>query len=293
MENRYKVTLDLKQRVLSNIKFKQGDTDSSVLEINLTDNGLPVDITGQTIVFNFNKQDGTVVTQNSGTGVSILNASTGNFQCVLKSQTLAAPGEVQCEIQFSNNGVLLTTATFKFIVDSSIGSGTISANYISQIEQEVINLQNTFDGNELARTNTFNINETSRQNTFNTNETTRQTNENTRITNENARVLSENARVSEWSTWKNQNTMMNDLYVRQAVLIPVKTALTVSRAGLAINPLTQYSPTSLTSVTNNVFVDNAMAKDNLCYFGRNQIRNSDSIIFKTINEYTLNGSETM
>ena len=173
MENRYKITIDMKNRVISNIKFKQGDTDSSVLEINLVDNSLAVDVTGQTIVFNFAKSDGTIVTQNITTGVSIINALTGNFQCILKNDTLAAPGLVNCEITFSDSGKILSTVTFNFNVAKSIGIGEISTNYISQIETIIV-----------------------AENVRITNETLRQGNESTRVTSETGRVSAENIRVA-------------------------------------------------------------------------------------------------
>lgn len=145
MENRYKIIIDMKNRVISNTKFKQGDTDSSVLEINLVDNSLAVDITGQTIVFNFAKSDGTIVTQDITTGVSILNALTGNFQCILKNNTLAAPGIVNCEITFSDFGEILSTATFNFNVEKSIGNGPLSTNYISAVDNQIVGWQTEFN----------------------------------------------------------------------------------------------------------------------------------------------------
>lgn len=154
---------------------------------------------------------------------------------------------------------------------------------INNSETTRVNNENTRKSSETARV--------SAETTRGVNETARVSAEITRGTNEAARVLSEATRVSEWNVWKNSNTMLNDLYIRQAILIPTKTALTVTRAGLAFNPLTSFSVTSLTSVANNTMVDNGLTKDNLCYFARNQVRGGDSIIFKTINEFTLNGAE--
>lgn len=156
MENRYKITIDMKNRVISNTKFKQGDTDSSVLEINLVDNSLAVDITGQAIVFNFAKSDGTIVTQDITTGVSILNALNGNFQCILKNNTLAAPGLVNCEITFSDSGEILSTATFNFNVEKSIGNGPLSTSYISAVDNKLIEWQSEFDIAETARETEYN-----------------------------------------------------------------------------------------------------------------------------------------
>ena len=177
MENRYKFTLDLKNRVLRNIKYKQGDTDSSVLEINLVDNGLAVDITDQTIQFNFLKSDGTTVIQDASTGVSIIDSVTGNFQCILKNNTLAAPGIVLCEIEFSNAGKILSTTKFNFTVESSIGSGTLSTNYIGAIETQLAIM-----GTATASANTAATNANTAKDNANTAEALRVTAEGNRVT---------------------------------------------------------------------------------------------------------------
>jgi hypothetical protein len=161
VENRYKITYDLKQRVITNIRFKQGDIDSSVIEITLVDNGIAVNITGETIEFRFAKEDKTTVYQDFTTGVSILDGPTGKVQCVLKSNTLAIAGLVACEIHRAKDGKELTTPKFYFTVESSIGAdGIISSNYIGIIEDKILDWQaevdvmkteyDTFKGAQLA-----------------------------------------------------------------------------------------------------------------------------------------------
>ncbi|MDP4174143.1 MAG: BppU family phage baseplate upper protein [Bacteroidota bacterium] len=147
MENRYKIIMDLKNRIISNTRFKQGDTDSSVIEISLINNGVAVDITDQTIEFNFLKPDNTIVVQDSTTGVNILNAAQGNFECVLKNNTLAAAGVVKCEVVFKKDGKILSTTTFNFTVEGSIGNGDgiLSSNYISAIENKIVEWQADID----------------------------------------------------------------------------------------------------------------------------------------------------
>jgi len=144
MENRYIITLDMKNRMNDTLKFKQGDTDSSVLEINLLDDGSSVDISGQIIEFNFLKPDNTIVIQDSTTGVTILEALTGKFQCLLKTNTLASPGIVKCEISFKSGIKILSMETFNINVEEGIGSGdgVLSTNYISSIET-LLNQMNT------------------------------------------------------------------------------------------------------------------------------------------------------
>jgi len=122
LENRYKLTIDLKSKMLTNnTLFKQGNAGTSVLEITIVDEGLPVNITGQTVQFNFLRSDNAVVSQDSTTGVTILDALTGKFECVLKAATLAIDGKVEAEIVFTDGVNVLSSTTFVFYVDASIG----------------------------------------------------------------------------------------------------------------------------------------------------------------------------
>ena len=135
MENRYKISFDIKTSSINDISFKQGDIESSVIEVSLTDGILPVNITDEVIEFRFLKADETIVFQDISTGVSVIDAVTGKFQCILKLDTLSAPGILKCEIYRSLNGKSLTTQSFNLTVNSSIGEeGLISNNYIGAIE---------------------------------------------------------------------------------------------------------------------------------------------------------------
>lgn len=181
MENRYKISYDIKQKNIVNISFMQGDVDTSVIEIQLFDNGQVVDITGETIEFRFLKPDNTIVVQDSTTGVNIIDAEQGIFECILMANTLAIPGSVRTEIVRKKNGFILTCPTFYFFVKSSIGNITLSSNYIASIENKMIEWQlnedlrqEIFENNEVNRERAFNTNETNRQNTFDTNEANRQ-----------------------------------------------------------------------------------------------------------------------
>lgn len=146
MENRYKISYDIKRYTITNIKFKQGDVDSSVLEISLFDDGVPVDISGENIEFRFLKPDKTIVYQDFSNGVTILDATKGRVSCVLKSNTLAVPGIVKCEIHRGKDNKQLTTPTFNFLVESSIGEdGIKSTNYIKLIDSKLIDWQSQID----------------------------------------------------------------------------------------------------------------------------------------------------
>lgn len=164
LENRYIINYDVKQRIITNIKFKQGDIDSSVLEVHLLDNSVAVDITGEVIEFRFLKPDGTIVYQDITTGVTLTTPASGIVECALKSNTLAAAGVVKCEVHRAISGKQLTTPSFYFTVESSVGSiGVLSTNYIGDIETTLTGIttaENTRIANETAR----GISETTRQN---------------------------------------------------------------------------------------------------------------------------------
>lgn len=139
MENRYKITLDFKQRSNTNINFIQNDIDTSALEFTIADGGQVVDITGQTVSIAFLKSDNTIVIQNSTSGVTILDGPNGKLECILRSNTLAYVGIVRAEISFSLDGKKLSTAQFVFNVSSSIdnGQGILSTNEIPLLDAKI------------------------------------------------------------------------------------------------------------------------------------------------------------
>lgn len=146
MENRQVLVLDFKQRSIFNVKFVQGDINSSVLEFRITNGGAPVDISGQTITVSFHKPDGTIVIQDSLTGVTVVDAATGKVQCVLSSNTLAVTGIVKGEVDFSTEGTKLSTAQFTFNVTESLDNGDMLSVYVIQkLDAKIIDIQSQYD----------------------------------------------------------------------------------------------------------------------------------------------------
>jgi len=132
VENRYKINFDLKNNTATDIKFKQGDNNSAVLEVTLYDGGASVDITDETIEFRFKKADENVVFQDMTHGVSIVG---GAAQCILMGDVLSYPGIVICEIYRELGDAELIMPAFSFYVAGSIEGAILSGNYISSIEQ--------------------------------------------------------------------------------------------------------------------------------------------------------------
>jgi len=141
VENRYKLTYDLKKKNITSIIYKQGSIGSAVLEVTLTDDGKIVVLTGETLVFNFKRTDGSLVTQDITKGVTILDAANGVVECVLAS--LGIPGVVVCEIYSTKNGSTLPLSSFNFMVEESIG--VLSIKYIAAINDNILNWQSDID----------------------------------------------------------------------------------------------------------------------------------------------------
>ena len=141
MKNSFPIIIDMKSGAFTTAaSYKQGDTHTGILNMTIKDNGVPVDITGQSITFNFTTSKGAIVIQDETTDVSIIDPLTGNFQCIIKNNVLADPGICKCEITFSEGTDIFTTATFNFNVNASIGNGdnTIGADYISVVENQIV-----------------------------------------------------------------------------------------------------------------------------------------------------------
>lgn len=137
LQNRYPIIIDLQNKIINYgcAKFKQGSVGTAVLDVSLIGDDLLKDITGQTITFNFVRTDGNVIVQDETKGVKILDAVNGKFECIIDSSVLTNAQTVKCEIVFSNGSNILPTATFSFIVDSSIG--ILSIIYIGLVEDKV------------------------------------------------------------------------------------------------------------------------------------------------------------
>jgi len=143
LENRYAITLDFKQKSVFHVNFVQGNINTSVLEFRIVDGGQPVDISNQEVTVAFFKPDGTLVIQDSLTGVSVLDGSNGRLECVLSSNTLAAAGIVKGEVNFDSVGTKLSTAQFIFNVTVSLDNGDIltSINELPKLDAKLIDIQ--------------------------------------------------------------------------------------------------------------------------------------------------------
>ena len=122
VQKRFGVDLDIK-RPTSNREFEvvEGDT-GNIIEVTLTDNGQPVDMTGCFVAAVFSKSDGTAMQDTKAHGVT-LDPQESNHLIIELYTGSFAPGMVECEIQvFSGeeNKTLVTSAKFNFTCRRSI-----------------------------------------------------------------------------------------------------------------------------------------------------------------------------
>lgn len=100
------------------IVFAQTDYKTAVFEIEITEEGLPFDLTGYTVKLAVLKSDRKRVYQDA----TIIDAALGVVEVVLNSQSLAAAGETTAELEITNiaEDSTIVTNSFKFYVKSSI-----------------------------------------------------------------------------------------------------------------------------------------------------------------------------
>lgn len=220
----YKITVDVKN--LSNymtkkVEAKQNDTNSRTVQATICDDGIPLNLTGNTISFYAKKPDKTKIFNT----VNILDDENGLVEFNLTTQTLAVEGEVKCELTIFDEaeGVILSTAIFNISVIETIRDDNAieSSNEFNQIIQ-VLNRLSEIEAYEMERIS----NEEARilaeqqreQNDSEriTNENTRQQSENTRKDNEITRKQNETQRKSNEDTRKQNETIReNNEYVRE------------------------------------------------------------------------------
>ena len=117
----FDIVLDIKNSTKRKpFEVVQGDSQSNLLNISMTNGLEPYDLTGTTTEIVFYKSDSTTVQQTQESGVVVLNAPEGKIQCTLKTNTIACPGKVIAEIRISSDEILLTSGRFEFYVRKSL-----------------------------------------------------------------------------------------------------------------------------------------------------------------------------
>ncbi|WP_179139676.1 BppU family phage baseplate upper protein [Bacillus sp. CDB3] len=112
------ITVDLVNDVsIPNIRFSQGDENSAKLILNLTNQGQELDLSkAKAVRITFKKPDGKTVFQED---CQPINAMKGKYQIILKTQTLAAAGNVLGQVRIIEPDGKLDAEPFGFYVKKS------------------------------------------------------------------------------------------------------------------------------------------------------------------------------
>ncbi|QIW22507.1 BppU family phage baseplate upper protein [Bacillus thuringiensis] len=146
----YEINVDLVNETSTpaTVRFSQNDQNSAKLLINIMNKGGELDLSQATSVrMSFKKSDGTRVFQDDCQPVNVLK---GKYQIVLKTQTLAAIGNVYAQIHITENNRVIDTQQFGFVVKESLSSDdAIESTNEFGVIQKVIEAGEKLEGKDI------------------------------------------------------------------------------------------------------------------------------------------------
>lgn len=144
------LTVDLVNEISTKeIRFSQGDENSAKLVLNITNEGQELDLSqAKSVRITFKKPDGTTVFQED---LQPINAMKGKYQIILKTQTLAAAGNVYGQVRIFETDRKLDAEPFVFTVKHSYSGDTVveSTNEFTII-QKALEVGEKFKGVDFA-----------------------------------------------------------------------------------------------------------------------------------------------
>lgn len=140
------LTVDLVNEISTKeIRFSQGDRNSAKLVLNITNEGQELDLSqAKAVRITFKKPDGTTVFQED---LEPINAMKGKYQIILKTQTLAAAGNVYGQVRIFEKDQELDAEPFGFTVKQSYsGDGAVESTNEFTIIQKAIEAGEKLEG---------------------------------------------------------------------------------------------------------------------------------------------------
>lgn len=111
----FNITVDIKKPSDNPyIEVVQGDYDTNVFNIKITNEGKEYLIGDSTIEIAFQRPDEIIIIQDN---ITIID---NKIRCILDTDIIAVPGKVLGEVRIKNDNFLLTTSQFEFYVRKSI-----------------------------------------------------------------------------------------------------------------------------------------------------------------------------
>ncbi|KAA0763005.1 BppU family phage baseplate upper protein [Bacillus sp. SH5-2] len=134
----HEITVDLVNATpTKELRFSQGDRNSAKFVLNITNEGQELDLSkAKAVRITFKKSDGTTVFQQD---CQVINALKGKYQIVLKTQTLAAVGNVYAQVRIFEDDRELDAEPFVFTVKQSYSGDTVveSTNEFTIIQKAI------------------------------------------------------------------------------------------------------------------------------------------------------------
>ncbi|MFX0548199.1 BppU family phage baseplate upper protein [Hathewaya histolytica] len=113
----YNLPIDIKKEIYDKITVKQEDTKSRYLNITLTDNSLPIDLTGHTVKVFILKPDQSKIFNN----VKVLNPKEGKIEVELTTQALLLPGDINLELViYGSDSSILSSKILSICIEKKL-----------------------------------------------------------------------------------------------------------------------------------------------------------------------------
>lgn len=222
------IVVDTMQNSYSTIgTFKE--FDSVFFNATILENGIPKDLTGQTLKLYVKRADRTILEQT--TGIKIIEATKGTITIDVKSGAFKGEGFSIFELNISDTTGSITTANFTSRTVKKLANDEIIENsneidllkeveiYVNlakkeikdfaKLQEQMLITNDTLNENEIEREKVFTANELSRENRFIENETNRVTAETNRETNEIARAEAEKVREKRFEEMEGSSQLSN------------------------------------------------------------------------------------
>lgn len=151
-----KLLMDVNGKIGNIVTEVQGDQNSRYLDINLFNNGIPIDLTGHTVRIYMRRPHTNPLEEFFNDG-EITEAARGRCQFLLSTQALAKEGELEAQVSiWKGTEEILSTQVFKIMVTTNLRTnGSVESS--NEYGALVVLFQNLYEAHDLMTTMVQNI----------------------------------------------------------------------------------------------------------------------------------------
>lgn len=151
-----KMLIDVNGKISNIVTEVQGDQNSRYLDINLFNNGIPIDLTGHTVRIYMRRPNTNPLEEFFNDG-EITEATRGRCQFLLSTQALAKEGELEAQVSiWKGTEEILSTQVFKIMVTTNLRTnGSVESS--NEYGALVVLFQNLYEAHDLMTTMVQNI----------------------------------------------------------------------------------------------------------------------------------------